>query len=483
MAASQEQTRIAARASGAATPTSTAGEGRLLRTLTAFDTLLLTLSCLSPVFSVYGVGSQVLEQTGTGAASLFLVGIGAAAIWAMVYAELGSAYPYAGGDYVGVGSILGPAAGFACLILWAAVVPPLCAYMARMIAVYLGQVVPSIPLEVVVFGSLAVAVGIALLAVRASAIVTGIFLAIEVLAVLALALAGFWHPAGSLGRLLTDPLVPAPDGHWMPVGVGAMAMGAVIAASATVGGNQAIAFGEELVEPHRNMGRVILVACMFGAVLIALPVIAVAWHSGTHAAIYRSPAPFSAFVASLAGAAAGRALSLAVALAIFNALIAQLLFAARLLYSFARDGVFTARINAALTRVHDKSGAPRPATVVVGVGAAGCCLLGDRFLLIFISGLVVYALGFVSVAVLVGRARGDTGQAGFWRSPLYPLAPVLGLALTIAFGLAQWNDADAGRPSLLILGGLLLAALVWYRSVLTRRPGGWKPQAGAGPRS
>ena len=102
---------------------------RLHRKLSAFDTLLLTLSCLSPVFSVYGPGSDVLQRTGTGAAALFLIGVGVAAIWGVVYAELGSAYPYAGGDYVGVGSILGPAAGFVCLALWALTVLPVSAFL------------------------------------------------------------------------------------------------------------------------------------------------------------------------------------------------------------------------------------------------------------------------------------------------------------------------------------------------------------------
>jgi len=71
-------------------------EGQLHRKLSSFGVLLLTLSCLSPVFSIYGVGADVLQHAGTGAALLFLIGIAAAVIWAVVYAELGSAYPYAG---------------------------------------------------------------------------------------------------------------------------------------------------------------------------------------------------------------------------------------------------------------------------------------------------------------------------------------------------------------------------------------------------
>lgn len=471
-----DPSQTAASAGDAETPPSPALTTRLHRRLSSFDALLLTLSCLSPVFSVYGPGSEVLQHTGTGAAVLFFAGIGAAAVWGMVYAELGSAYPYSGGDYVGVGSILGPAAGFACLALWAAVIIPINAFLAKMVATYVGQLVPGVPAAAVTFTSLAIAVALALLAVRTSALVTGIFLAIEMVAVSVLVVAGFWHVPGNIPALITHPLLPGADGRWIPVATGTMAMGAVSAAFATVGGNQAIAFGEELIDPHRRMGRVILIACLGGAVAIALPVIAVALSAGRDAAILRSPAPLSAFVASVAGPTAGRVLSAAVALAVFNALIAQVMFSARLFFSFARDEVFPAPINAALARVHGASGAPRIATLVAGTTSAACCLLSAPVLLVFMSGLVVYGLALVSVAVLLGRAKGLTGQSGFWRSPGYPLAPLLGLALSFVFAVADWADPAAGRPSLLALGAVLLAAILWHHFVLRRRPGGWAPR-------
>lgn len=454
---------------------------QLQRRLSAFDTLLLTLSCLSPVFSVYGVGSDVLHTTGSGAAVLFLIGIGAALIWAVVYAELGSAYPYSGGDYVGVGAILGPAAGFVCLALWAAILAPNNAFVAKMVGTYVQEVVPGAPSQVIAFGSVAVATGLALLNLRTNALVTGTFLAVEMLAVLALIAAGFWHAGDDFSRLWMHPLVPRADGHWVPVALGTMAMGAVSAAFATVGGNQAIAFGEELVDPHRRMGRVIFWACLSGAIAIALPVIAVALHVGRDARLFHSAAPFSAFFAAMAGPAAGRALSAAVALALFNALIASVLFAARLIFSFARDGIFPARVNAALVNVHAPSGAPRRATLCAGVVTLACTALSAHVLLVFLAGFVVYALALVSFAVLVGRRRGLTGSPGFWRSPLFPLAPVAGLALAVSFALADWADSQAGRPSLIALGAVLLVALMWHRLVLMRRPGGWAPQLGARP--
>ncbi len=458
--------------------TATAPQSRLQRRLTRFDALLLTLSCLSPVFSVYGPGADVLRQSGTGAAALFALGIAVAAVWGMVYAELGSAYPYAGGDYVGVGSILGPAAGFACLALSAAIILPMNAYLATLIGTYSTQVLSGIARVPVVYGSILLAVAAALLAVRASALLSGVFLAIEFAAVLALVVAGLTHPApGALGALL-HPRLPSASG-WVPVGAGALALGAVNAAFATVGGNQAIAFGEELIDPHRNMGRVILAACLLGALAIALPVLAVVVGAGDQPGIFHSRAPFSAFIRLTAGRDADIALSAAVALAVFNALIAQTMFAARLCYSFARDQVFSAPINAALARVHARTGAPRLATLTVGALSAACCALSERVLLVFISGLVVYGFGLVSAAVFVGRKTGRTGGAGRWRSPLFPLAPLLGLALALTFAAADWADASIGRPSLLALGALLATALLWYRFVLSKRTGGWAPRLAA----
>jgi amino acid transporter len=113
---------------------------------------------------------------------------------------------------------------------------------------------------------------------------------------------------------------------------------------------------------------------------------------------------------------------------------------------------------------------------VVGTISAACCLLDSHILVAFISGLTVYVLLLVSFAVLVGRSRGLTGQPGYWRSWLFPLAPILGLVLAATFGIADLFDADAGRPSILILGAMIVAGLLWYYFVLRRREGGWAPR-------
>jgi amino acid transporter len=452
--------------------------GQLHRRLSAFGVLLLTLSCLSPVFSVYGIGSDVLQQAGTGAAGLFLIGIGAALLWAIVYAELGSAYPYAGGDYVGVGSILGPWAGFASLTLWAVTVCPMVAFLAQTVATYVTEMLPAASPTAVTFGALIAAVAVALLAVRASAFVTGIFLGIEMLAVFALIGAGLWHPVRTLGSVLWHPVALGANGMLGPISIGVFGLASVSAAYATMGGNQAIAFGEELAQPRQYMGRVVLIAGLIGALATAVPVIAVTLGAPDLTLILKSPAPLSEFVTLAVGPIASRALSAGVALAIFNALIVQIMFAARLFFSLGRDNIFSDRINRALARVHGISGAPRAATLTVGVVSVACALLSTHVLLVFISGVTPYLFALVSSAVLVGRRKQLTGHPGHWRSWLYPLAPVLGLCLAVAFAVADLLDADAGRPSLLILGAIVALGLAWHHFVLRRRAGGWAPRLG-----
>jgi amino acid transporter len=257
-----------------------------------------------------------------------------------------------------------------------------------------------------------------------------------------------------------------------------MALAGVSAVYATAGGNQAIAFGEELVEPHRHMGRVILLAGLIGAFATAVPVIAVVIGASDPASILKSPVPFSAFFTTVAGPAAGHALNVGVIVAAFNALIATMMFAGRLFFSLGRDEIFHPTMNAMLARVHRSSGAPRLATWVVGAVSAACCLLDTHVLVVFISSFAVYSLGLVSVAVLVGRKRLLTGQPGYWRSPLFPLAPVLGLILAVGFAVADLLDAEAGRPSLLVLGVMIAAGLLWHHLVLRRRTGGWVPRLG-----
>jgi len=453
-----------------------APKGRLRRELSSFAVLLLTLSSLSPVVSVFGIGGDVLHQAGAGAALLFGIGILAALVWSVVYAELGSAYPYSGGDYVGVGRVLGGWAGVVTLALWACTIGPSIAFADETLAPYVAQFAPWIPAPVVTFGALAGALGVALLSVRRGAWITGLFLAVEAVAVVALIVVGVGKPARGFDAIVLHPMALNGAGGLAPVALSVLGLGAISAVYATVGGNQAINFGEELHDPHRRMGPVVLMACLIGAFATATPIVLVVMHAPDLGALLRSPAPFAQFLSQALGPWAGPALSAGVALAIFNANIVGIMGGARLYFSLGRDGLFPAPVNRLLSGVDTHSGTPRAATWVIGAFSAACCFVPGHTLLVFMSGLLVYGWSLVCLAVLVGRIKGLTGGPGFWRSPLFPIAPVVGLAMAVVFTVADLMDTDAGRPSLLLLGLVLVAALAWYHLVLRKR--GWTPQLG-----
>jgi amino acid transporter len=445
----------------------------LHRQLSPFGVWLLALSCLSPVFSVYGIGGDVLVHAGTGTVLLFVLGLGVALLWGLVYAELGSAFPYAGGDYVGVGRTLGGWAGAATLAIWLATVGPTIAFECQIAATYAGQLVQGVGPTFLMFGILAAATLVALLAVRTSTVLTGIFLCVEMIAVVTLIACGFWQPVRGPDILFAAPR--ALNGSIMaPVSFGILMSALVNTAYGTAGGNQAIYFGEELRNPHRQMGWVILAAALTGGFATALPVIAVTIGARDLPAILASAAPFATFVSQAIGPWAARTLSAGVALAIFNAIIATIMMGARLLFSVARDDLLPTAANRLASSVSSTSGVPRAATLAIAAFSALCCLLSSHVLLVFISGLVVYGWGLVCLAVLVGHRKGLTGSSGLWRAPLYPLAPLLGLLMAIGFAVANLTDATAGRPSLIILGLVMAAAIAWYHLVLKKR--GWQPK-------
>lgn len=272
----------------------------LHRRLSPFGVWLLALSCLSPVFSVYGIGGDVLVHAGTGTVLLFLVGLGAALLWGFVYAELGSAFPYAGGDYVGVGRTLGGWAGAATLVLWVVTTGPAIAFQCQIAATYAGELASGAPPLLLTFGMLAAATLVALLGVRTSTTVTGIFLAVEMVAIVTLIAGGFWHPVRGPEILLQTPRALS-GGVMAPVAFGILMSALVNTAYGTVGGNQAIYFGEELRDPHRQMGRVIIAAAMTGGFAIALSVIAVTIGARDLPAVLASPAPFATFISQAIG--------------------------------------------------------------------------------------------------------------------------------------------------------------------------------------
>lgn len=115
---------------------------RLDRVLSPLEVMLLTLSALSPVLSVFLGGNAVLHLAGTGAALAFIAGGVAAALMALLYAELASAHPGAGGLYPALYKLLGPRWTFPYVMLQMVYIFPLLAFFAVGFGSYARNLVP-----------------------------------------------------------------------------------------------------------------------------------------------------------------------------------------------------------------------------------------------------------------------------------------------------------------------------------------------------
>jgi len=125
---------------------------------------------------------------------------------AYVYAELSSNWPVAGGEYVMVARTLGPLPGFVMLgvnVFNNLLFPPA---IALGLAGILAVVVPGLPVIPIAVAVIAGATLLALLQIRVNAWVTGIFLVVELLAVVAVVMLGF----GDAVRPVADLLATTP---------------------------------------------------------------------------------------------------------------------------------------------------------------------------------------------------------------------------------------------------------------------------------
>jgi amino acid transporter len=448
-----------------------ATQTRFLRSLGPLGIMLLTLSALSPVASVYISGNDILHMAGTGAAMAFAVGGVIAAALALLYAELGAAFPGAGGIYPTIAGALGPGWAFPLLVLGVLLSPASVAFTGVGLAAYVQVLIPGAPALPIAIGSVVLGTAIALLNIRTNAWITGIFLAVELAALALLAGVALLHPTRSLGEVLIHPVVLS-DGVLKPTSLASLALAAVAGAWTCAGASWAMYFAEEMKEARRSIGRVIAWAGLIASLTIATPVVMMVMSMKDLPAVLASPAPFATYLAGTGGPVIGVLVSVGVIAAIFNNMIAVCLGLSRMYYATGRDKVWPAPVNRFLTLMHPKWRTPIAATLVLGAMGAAACFAGERALIIILSGEVFSTL-LISLAVLGGRRRGRVGE--FFRSPLFPLAPLFGLIVWAGSVASDYLDPKAGRPSMILLATVFAAAVLYY--VLKLRPAGWAVQS------
>src|SRR5665647_1167208 len=211
-------------------------EPRLKRRLSLTGSIALTLSDITPAGSLLVVGIAVVAVAGTGSALAYLVGCALAVTVAMCMAELGSVYPLAGGLYSIVSRVLGTPAAFLTLLSYTVQAIFLPASIALGIGVYLHSLSDGFTVNASAVVAMVIVTALAMLRIDTNAIITGIFLVLEMVVIVVIAAAGFSHPTQHLSVFL-HPAGLA-DGKMVSFGIGAV-IGAVAIAMQSVNGYDA----------------------------------------------------------------------------------------------------------------------------------------------------------------------------------------------------------------------------------------------------
>ncbi|WP_419808210.1 APC family permease [Sphingomonas sp.] len=442
--------------------------GPLTRSLGLLGVLFLTLSVTTPASSVFVFVPDMLAAAGTGAIWAFVIAAIVCVATAFIYAELSSAWPVAGGEYVMVAQTLGPFAGFVMLgvnVFNNLIFLPVAGLG---ISDVLSVVIPGLPQLPVALAVVAACTVVGLFDIRLNAAITGCFLLLEVVTLVIVAWLGFGDAVRSPLAFLSHPVAGA---ALQPVSAASIGVATSIAIFALNGYGAAVYFGEEMHDASARITRAIMLALVVTLALEGLPLLALLTAAPDLAATFAGDNPFGAFVAEAGGSGLAKWVAVGVALAIVNAIIAWVLACARFFYGTGRDNSWGRPIDGWLTAIHPRFGSPWLATLLLGgVGMALCFI--DKALLEVWSGTGLIAIyAGIAVAAMIGRRRGSSAH-GRYRMPLYPLAPLITIAALGYVVWTNWLDVATGRPALIATALQIAVAAAYYRLVLRRR-GAW----------
>ena len=365
---------------------------------------------------------------------------------ALCFGALAARFPLAGGGYVYLREAYGPRVaflyGWKCLLIMD---PGITAALATGAAAYVSYLVPLGPLAT---RMVAIALILSFAAVHAFGVGPGVrvltlLTVLKIVLIAGLVLLAFAETTGSWRHFV--PFITRRDGA--PPIAAALA-GAYVGAFFSFGGWWEVTkLAGEIRDPARTLPK---------ALWIGLTTVTVIYMTATLAFIFTIPIEQieagNAFVAqfggALLGAAGARTIASVVLVCILGSLGAILMFAPRLYFAMAQDGVFPA----AAATVHARFGTPVRAIAVQAVLASVLILLGtfDTIVAYFVF-ITVLFIALTVGAVFVVRRRDPTfvvpGHP--WTATIF-LVPV-GLLLTL---LAMSNPLQAAAGVTVVAAGL-----------------------------
>lgn len=329
------------------------------------ETILITLSAVTPASSLFVIAPAVINGVGGAAVTSYAIAAVIGVAVALCYAELGSAFPITGGEYTFVARTLGKGAGFALFVQTLVGAVLVTAVLAEGAGSYLAAVGLTLSPKVIGAGVIALTTVMACFSIRLNAWVTGLFLVIEVAALVVVAALGFLNVHQPLSALWT-PTSMGDDGLLVAVSAGLVLSYTAIALFSYNGYGTAVYFAEETRQASRTIGRAILWSLVIAVLTQLIPLIAVVLGAPDMAGLIGSEDPLGYFLTIRGGPVVDTIVSLGIAIAILNAVLAGTLQSARRVYSSARDGFWPDSINGPLGRIEPRMKSPVAATLAVG---------------------------------------------------------------------------------------------------------------------
>ncbi len=424
------------------------GAAGLRRSLSASSGLAMVVGIMvgSGIFRTPGIVAAQLGRPGLTFVAWALGGL-VALLGGLVFAELSTRHPSAGGKYVFAREAFGRRAAF--VIGWVEALGIYCAAIAAVAVVsgeYLARLVDWPAARASWLGALLVLLftGLNLLGVGAGRVTQDVATGAKVLALAAVVAAAglFGSGAGWAGELPGAPFGVA------SLGALAVAFQAVI--WSYYGYPDVAKIAEEVRDPERNLPRILL-AGVLGTAVLYLLLNAAFLNALPLEELARSTLVPGDAAAAVLGAGAGRGVAALALLVLLACLNGNLFVTPRVLFGLSRDGLAPR----ALARVN-RGGTPSSAMVLVGSVALVLAATGSFERLLSLAIVLVLVTDGFMVLVLF-RLRRSQGPAPF-RVPLYPAVPLLFLGVYAALlAGARWQQPS---ETALALGVLLLASLV-----------------------
>jgi amino acid transporter len=405
-------------------------EQDLSRSIGILGNVFITLSGVTPASSVFIIVPVALVAAGSGSFLAFVFAAIVGVFMAFCWGELSAAFPIAAGDYAlvwhsfkGRTSWLAGPVSFVTFALYVDFIAFIPAVIALGTGTYLA-VIWNVNIKVIGAVVMLVAAGIAILNIRLNAVITGIFLAIELAALAVVTILGLVN-AKNWSSLL-HPVVGNAHGGLTPVPFTAVLALTAVAVFSYNGYANAVNFSEETTGSSRRIARAILWALVITVAAELIPLTAVLVGAPSLAKLSTSSVPMQYFIEATSNKTLYTIVSLAVVIAILNAVIAIILSYGRIFFSSGRDRAWPGPVNGWMT-LKSQFRSPWFATAVVGILGAVLCLTVSLNTLVNLTGASLVAdYALIAIAALFARPTGATAHSPY-KMPLWPLPPILAL--------------------------------------------------------